>query len=167
MKVERRKVVKVEIMRGLPGSGKTTWIKKLVEQGLPPALVGQGGYVCVSADDYFMKDGEYKFDPARIGHAHAVCFRNFLDIITLANLSPELNYVVVDNTNISAFEIAPYVQAANAFGIESEIITVWCEPMKAAARNVHQVPATVVLQMYQRLIREELPPFWKHRIIAE
>ena len=47
---------KVIIMRGPSGSGKSTYIQK----HFPDA------YVC-SADHFFIKNGEYVFEPAKIG----------------------------------------------------------------------------------------------------
>ena len=44
-------------MRGLPGSGKSTKARK---------IAGQFGVV-YSTDDFFMVNGEYKFDPKMIG----------------------------------------------------------------------------------------------------
>ena len=43
-------------MRGLPGSGKSTKAKK---------IAGDVG-VIFSTDDFFMVDGQYKFDPKMI-----------------------------------------------------------------------------------------------------
>ena len=43
------------ILRGIPGSGKTTHAKR---------LAGTNG-VIISADDYFMRDGEYCFDASK------------------------------------------------------------------------------------------------------
>ena len=49
------------LIRGLPGSGKTTMARVL-------ALVG---YEHHEADHYFERDGAYKFDPADLPKAHA------------------------------------------------------------------------------------------------
>ena len=47
------------IMRGCPGSGKSYLASKL----------SRGGAV-LAADDFWMDNGEYKFDPERINEAH-------------------------------------------------------------------------------------------------
>ncbi len=72
---------------------------------------------------------------------------------------------VIDNTSISAWEIAPYILAASAFGLDHEIVTIACNPDVAAARNIHGVPAQVVWDMHRRLLTESLPPFWNHKVI--
>ena len=144
----------IRIYRGIPGSGKSwqaaNWPTK-------------NRVIVCSADNFFIDfRGSYIYDPKRIGEAHAQCFRHFLE--TLNALIPPDN-IAVDNTNIMAWEIAPYVAAANAYGIECEIVKVLCPFEIAAARNVHKVPAEIVWNMHQRLHTEILPPFWKHVVI--
>ena len=51
------------LIRGLPGSGKTTMARVL-------ALVG---YEHHEADHYFERDGAYKFDPADLPKVHQAC----------------------------------------------------------------------------------------------
>ena len=149
----------VHIYRGIPGSGKTTTMK-LIKGSLQLPDVTDCAF---SADDFWINHatGAYEFDPKRIGEAHAWCFREFLNSLILKHL----DHLFVDNTNIKAWEIAPYVQAANAYGWDHEIITVHCNPKIAFARNVHQVPLTVVWAMHVKLLTEELPPHWKQTII--
>lgn len=55
-----KKTVTLMIVRGLPGSGKTTFAKTFTDH-------------VFSADDYFMRKGEYKFDPVDLPRAHAGC----------------------------------------------------------------------------------------------
>lgn len=51
------------ILRGAPGSGKTTW-----------ALANRQTSTLCSADHYFTgPDGVYRFDASKIGLAHAAC----------------------------------------------------------------------------------------------
>jgi len=145
--------MQVRIYRGIPGSGKSTAVQRYIDESPDPTKV-------VSADHFFMKDGVYQFDPLLIGQAHAWCFRHYLELITNTIDHPFQN-IVVDNTNISAYEMAPYIQAASAYNIACEIITVYCPLEKALGRNVHGVPPHLVMSMYRRLLIEDLPPFWK------
>ncbi|MDD4983520.1 MAG: hypothetical protein PHH82_01615 [Candidatus ainarchaeum sp.] len=80
------------IMRGVSGSGKTTYAKTLSK------------YV-YSTDDYFTKDGKYSFciEKANIAHDWN---RNRVKDALEKGLSP----VVVDNANICAWEIKPYLE---------------------------------------------------------
>lgn len=135
----------VYVLRGLPGSGKSTW-----------TLAVPGAIVC-SADDFFMKlgGGVYKHDPAKIGEAHAECFRKYLDA-----LRDGKETVVCDNTNSTAAEISPYMLAAAAFGYEATIVLFRCDVETALSRNTHKVPASIMAQM-ARGIDHPLPPWWK------
>jgi predicted kinase len=133
--------MKLWILRGLPGAGKT----HSCEEDL---------YVC-STDHFWGPD--YNFDPKRLSEAHGSCFRKCIE-----GMQNKVKTITVDNTNISKEEISPYVLAANAYGYEHEILTFWIDPLLAWKRNTHNVPLKVVLSMYQRLIREDLPPYWNH-----
>lgn len=139
----------VYIMRGIPGSGKSTWAKASMKSGDKK----------VSADDYFMwDDGIYRFDPSRIGHAHSYCLATFTQIIT--GYVEDSYDVYVDNTNISAWEIAPYYQLATAFGWRATIINIKCDQYDAFMRQTHSVPKSTFGGMVARLIREKLPAHW-------
>jgi len=145
----------VIIMVGISGAGKTTAIKDLSYRY--PRLK-----VC-SADLFFCDDnGCYNFDPAKLSEAHNYCMRNFLE--AMANGS---NAVVVDNTNCSIAEIAPYVAVANAFGYFTKIIVVHAEPKDCIERNTHGTPANAIMGQHYRLQKTlaDLPPWWnvEHR----
>ena len=58
--------MKLLLVRGLPGSGKSTLAKNLI-----------GYYFHVETDQFWMEDGEYKFDANRLGEAHA-CVQHVL-----------------------------------------------------------------------------------------
>jgi len=167
---------KVIILSGVSGSGKSTYAKKLWNELEP----GQYSTI-VSADDYFMaSDGEcleYKFDPSKLGIAHGVCFRNFLEAI---DSEKGYSLVIVDNTNTTSEEIAPYVLGAQAFGWEPEIHTLRVQGAlrkdnngmviarssalmdKLVKRNKHGVTAKTIQAQANRLTMRMLPPWWKH-----
>lgn len=143
--------MRIIIMSGIPGSGKSSHVL---------SLVSEKSVVC-SADHHFCDnpEHEYRFNPGQLGTAHAKCFRKYLD--TLANPG-DVDCLVVDNTNISELELAPYVSAAAAYGIIPKIITVWCSPEVASKRNTHGVPAASIHRMHQSLQTRLLPAFWRY-----
>jgi len=133
--------MKVMILRGIPGCGKSTWAKT------------QRGAVIVSADNFFMHDGEYKFDPTKIAHAHYDCFRKYLAAIR--RKSP---LIIVDNTNTSLWEISPYVLAGESHGYTVEIHSFKCPVEVAVGRNIHGVPPKSVQAMFDHW--EQPLPWW-------
>lgn len=145
---------KVTILRGVPGAGKSTYIKNNLS----------GAIVC-SADHYFIKsDGQYVFDATKLGEAHGQCLRIFEH--ELLNGEP---HVVVDNTNINAVDIAPYAALALAHGYQLEIITLKVDPDVAHARNIHGVPHRVCVGGTHRLEYQEkhFSPWWPHRVVKQ
>lgn len=95
------------IMRGVSGSGKSTAARRMAQE--------RGG-VIFSTDDYFERDGGYKFDPKMLPAYHAMNQRR-ADEAMASGLSP----ILIDNTNTQAWEMKPYVEAAKRHGYEVEI----------------------------------------------
>lgn len=134
-------------MRGIPGSGKSTWLQK----NAPGAAV-------FSADDYHVdaKDGIYKFKPENAKAAHDKCLRAFTDFVVLGTANVD---IAVSNTNVRVWELAGYVRIAEAFGFEVKIIRMVCDPEIAIIRGVHNVPPETVWKMYCEM--EPLPGHWR------
>lgn len=141
----------VTILRGCPGSGKTTFIKNNFSK------IGD----VFSADHYFMKDGVYQFDHKKLGEAHGECLSDFTWWLTYS--WTKLG-AVIDNTNISCIEIAPYYQLALAFGQDVKIITINIDPEAAFKRNQHGVPLKTIQSMHDRLEQQtkQFPKHWNH-----
>lgn len=148
-------VGRLTLMVGASGSGKTTIARSWrgdEKSGEPHIL---------SADDFFVdpETREYHFDIARLGEAHAACLRAAVEALTRG-----VGFVVIDNTNGSIAEAAPYVALGMAYGYEVEIVRVRCVVEVAAARNVHGVPPSIVRQIAEgidAMFAAGLPPFWR------
>jgi predicted kinase len=132
---------RVVIMRGLPGSGKDAYIRN---RFLTPSAV-EPVVVC-SADDFFVKGGEYRFDVSKLGEAHSTCYRAFLEA-----LAGQYSIIIVNNTHIRRWEYANYEIVARLFKVPVEIIEMRVETIAeaflCAKRNVHGVPVEVVAKM--------------------
>jgi energy-coupling factor transporter ATP-binding protein EcfA2 len=160
----------VVVLRGVSGSGKSTLAEKLLE-----ACPGDGARI--SADDHFYrldkatKSYVYDFKPAELSIAHAKCLRDFTRWVQCsprADLGHPLDVgtpselVVVDNTNTTVAECAPYMALAAAYGWEAVLVTLDVAPETAGPRNVHGVSLEGVEVQDFRLHKgnESLPPFW-------
>jgi predicted kinase len=139
--------MKVIIMRGVPGSGKSRYV----------ATKCQDAYVC-SADKFFLSTDDegqthYRFEPSKLSAAHDECFREF----RFACLT-QAREIVVDNTNTRLFEMSPYVMLARSYGYALRIVHVVADPEECAKRNVHGVPLAAIKRMADNF--EPTLPFW-------
>ena len=125
---------KVVMLVGASGSGKSTWVSK------------QDPGVIVSADHFFMKDGQYQFDPSLLPQAHAACLSAFTKA-----LEAQEPLIYVDNTSTRAWERKPYVDAAKKAGYEVWLRVFRIDPEIAASRNQHGVPLEAIKKMDARI----------------
>ena len=118
---------KITIIRGLPGSGKSTMASKIIGTHL-------------ETDMYFIDNcGKYSFDPNEIKYAHSwcqLCCRKEL---------VNGNSVIVSNTFCQKWEMEPYFQMAKEFECYIEVIV-----CKEQFGSIHGVPSWKIEQMKQR-----------------
>ena len=126
------------LLRGLPGSGKSTLAK---------SLVGHDFLIC-EADQYFMQDGEYKFDATKLKDAHEYC-RSRVEIYMKDSLLNEQFYrqIAVSNTFTQKWEMDAYYQLAEKYGYRVYSLIV---ENRHGGVNEHGVPADKLEQMKNR-----------------
>lgn len=142
----------VWIYAGIPGSGKSTIIKNVH----PKSAV-------FSTDDYYKKNGEYNFKAELLSEAHAWNLRRFVEHIQKMEWDVD---TVVDNTNTTIAEMAPYVAVAKAYGHKVKVVLVTCNPQKAWERNVHGVPLATVEKLHEQFVNLQIPPWWDHAVVV-
>jgi predicted kinase len=133
----------VFILRGLPGSGKSTFAKQCLA-----SYKNHNSCIKVcSADDFWMRNGEYRFDSKEVPQNHQECLRKFIDhAIRWINST-----ILVDNTNTSISEMETYIKIAQAYGLDVSIVTFNCSIERSISRNTHQVPEGVIKGMFEKM----------------
>jgi hypothetical protein len=150
-------VKKVIILSGIPGAGKTflaqAWQEQWRKTGRDHSME------IVSADLYWI-ERSISFEPAKLSLAHHWCFRKFLMAVDGRN--GDVDLVVVDNTNLTAVEIAPYHLAGSAFGYHVEITRLLIPHEIAWSRQVHGVPLGSFLSMVDgfKEAPQSFPGWW-------
>lgn len=127
------------IVRGLPGSGKSTFAKK---------LVGSDFLVC-EADKYFINDnGEYIFDSSKIKDAHQAC-QAMVEMYMMDSMVNDQYYreIAVSNTFTQEWEMKPYFELAEKYGYK--VFTVIVEN-RHGGKNLHDVPEDKIEIMKNR-----------------
>jgi predicted kinase len=125
------------LLRGLPGSGKTTLAKTILQLRIsdePEVL---------SADDFFINEnGEYVFDFTKLKEAHQYCqFR------CSERMRQQKAKIVVANTFTEEWEMKPYFEMAERYRYRVHSVVV---ENRHGNENVHGVPENKLQQMKKR-----------------
>lgn len=119
------------IVRGVPGSGKSTFAKSL-------------GCPVFEADQYFIdsETGEYKFDPSKIKLAH-----NWCKLRVEHSMEDGLDKIAVSNTFTQEWEMESYFSLAENYGYSVFSIIV---ENRHGGINIHGVPEDKLQVMKDR-----------------
>jgi predicted kinase len=119
------------IVRGLPGSGKSTFSKSL-------------GGEHIEADMFFVdkETGEYKFDATKLKYAH-----NWCGDVVETWMEDGLKKIVVSNTFTQEWEMEEYYKLAEKYGYMVFSIIV---ENRHGGINEHNVPEEKLEQMKHR-----------------
>ena len=125
------------LIRGLPGSGKSSIVKLLKEKYTGKSVV------CSSDDFWIQEDGSYKWCKEKLSEAHEWCQAKARDACK-ANTP----VVIIDKTNVKRSEWDFFVEVANLNSYTVVLVspkTPWClDAVELAKRNVHSVPVEAV-----------------------
>lgn len=118
------------IIRGIPGSGKSTFAKNIVN-------------VYFEADMFFVDgNGVYNFDATKLGKAHSWCQHSVASAMKLG-----VDKIAVCNTFTKKWEMDPYFLLANEFGYRVFSIIV---ENHHGGKNIHSVPEEKMEEMKNR-----------------
>jgi predicted kinase len=122
------------IVRGVPGSGKSTFAK---------TLIGEKDYCHKEADMYFVdREGNYKFEPSKIKAAHEWCQEEIEFLMKY-----EHSRIAVSNTFTQEWEMESYYGLAKKYGYIVFSIIV---ENRHGGVNEHGVPDEKIDQMKNR-----------------
>lgn len=121
--------MQVYLIRGIPGSGKTTHAKRVLHSD-----------IVIEDDDFFTRNGVYKFIEAKLPEAQAFALKRFS--LAIADRNNRDKTISVCNTFSRRREIAPYIEACKKAGVEFSVIR-----MDGTFENVHDIPEYKVHNM--------------------
>lgn len=121
------------IVRGLPGSGKSTLGNMIAE--------ARYTYPPCEADKYFMlKDGTYQFDRNELHRAHQWCQDQARNL-----MSEGWRDCIVSNTFTTMKEMLPYLKMARTYRYQVQVIE-----CRGNFGSVHNVPPETLQKMKAR-----------------
>ena len=126
------------LVRGLPGSGKTTF-----------ATAIWNDYAVCEADKFFYdEEGNYNFDPTKLKEAHAWC-KNEVESKMIEHQNNQQYYpeIAVSNTFTQEWEMEDYFKLAEKYGYK--VVSLIIEN-RHGGQNVHGVPENKLQIMKDR-----------------
>lgn len=117
------------IIRGIPGTGKSTYAKK-IKSTIPESVIFE-------ADQYLIgMDGIYRFNPRKLHRAHKWCMWRTEEALRLGLTA------IVANTFVKKKDMKPYFEMCKKYGLEFLVI-----PLFKEYRSIHNVPEKSIDRM--------------------
>ena len=137
MDMEEKYIGDLILLRGIPGSGKSTLggvILHTNQSNVQDVL---------SADNFFIDDkGNYNFDATKLKEAHNLCQQKCAERMRL-----EFSKIVVANTFTQEWEMEPYFEMAKRYRYRIHTLIV---ENRHGSKNIHDVPDEKLVQMKNR-----------------
>ena len=134
--------MKAAFIRGLPGSGKTTYADKIIN-----ARSAEGRHTFhYESDMFFTSDsGVYTFNASLLLQAHNWWFDKFCEALSIGSPS---DMVIISNTFIRRKDIQPYLnKCAETPNTEFRILRI-----NTQYQSVHDVPESTMEKMRRRYV---------------
>jgi predicted kinase len=121
---------KLLLIRGVPGTGKSTHAKHYVDEY---------SYTHLEADMYFERDGDYAFKREQLGAAHAWCQAE------CERAMQHKENIVVSNTFCTYREMEPYLRMAKRHNYAVRVVSLTHE-----YGSIHNVPEDAMMRFRAR-----------------
>lgn len=131
--MEKRNQILI-IVRGIPGSGKSTFAKEIVKMFPDDSVHWE-------SDMFFMHNGVYCWKPNKVNLAHRWCQQK------VEKSFDAVDIVVVSNTFTTESEMKSYLDFAKENGISVQIVR-----MENRFENEHGVPKAILEKMKARFV---------------
>jgi predicted kinase len=136
MDTEKNWVGDLILLRGLPGSGKST-IGDII------LFTTQNNQDVLSADNFFIdRDGNYVFDATRLKEAHNDCQQKCAE-----RMKMQFSKIVIANTFTQEWEMEKYFEMADRYRYRVHSLVV---ENRHGGQNIHDVPEDKLEQMKNR-----------------
>jgi NEDD4-binding protein 2 len=124
------------ILRGLPGSGKSSFAHYMFSNNV------------FEADQYFYDENyNYNFDVTKLHAAHMDCQRRVEELMKISDTTQYGSEIVVSNTSTTKKEMEPYLKLAEKYGYK--VVSLIVEN-RHGNTSVHNVPDETMEKMRNR-----------------